>query len=76
VGGGGESFGEKEGEVMVVSSFCTNLKAARLAERWEGMFEGIVVADTVATVVWDALRLVGREEERRQIKGWGKMFQL
>jgi maleate isomerase len=71
-----ERSGRKEGEVMVVSSFCTNLKAAQLAERWEGMFEGIVVADTVATVVWDALRLVGRQEEARQIKGWGKMFQL
>ncbi|ETN43699.1 uncharacterized protein HMPREF1541_02858 [Cyphellophora europaea CBS 101466] len=65
----------EEKRVQAVTTFCTNLKAAHMAEKWEAEF-GVPVLDTVATVLWDAFRLVGREEDARAIKGWGRMFQL
>lgn len=58
----------------VVSTFCTNLRAAQRAARWEEQYPGLLVADTVATVIWDMLRIMGTEPVA--IKGWGKMFDL
>ncbi|OQO02909.1 hypothetical protein B0A48_11192 [Cryoendolithus antarcticus] len=58
----------------VVSTFCTNLRAAQRVEVWEAKYEGLVVLDTVATVVWDMLKITGME--CKEIKGWGKMFYL
>lgn len=63
------------GEVQAVTTFCTNLRAAHMAEAWETEF-GVPVLDTVSTVVWDALRVVGRAEEAKGIKGWGRLFEL
>lgn len=64
---------EEEG-TKVVSTFCTNLRAAQLVEGWEREFERSVVLDTVATVIWDCLKIVGRDPS--EVKGWGKLFDL
>lgn len=55
----------------VVSVFCTGLKAAHLVDRWERQ-SGIVVLDTVATVLWDMCIMTGLDV--RAIKGWGLIF--
>lgn len=62
-----------KGEVQAVSTFCTNLVAAQLAEKWEAKY-GVPVLDTVSTVIWDMLRMKGWE--KGVIKGWGKLFHL
>ncbi|WP_345531049.1 Asp/Glu/hydantoin racemase [Viridibacterium curvum] len=54
-----------------ISTFCTNLKAAHLVERWEAAY-GIPVYDTVSTVIWKMLRMTGYDTA--QIKGWGRLF--
>ncbi|OQN99116.1 hypothetical protein B0A48_14977 [Cryoendolithus antarcticus] len=41
----------------VVSTFCTNLRAAQRVEAWEAKYEGLVVHDSVATVVWNMLKI-------------------
>lgn len=58
----------------VVSTFCTNLRAAQRAKYWEAKYEGLYVFDTTATVVWDMLRMAGIDAKR--IEGWGKMFEM
>lgn len=60
----------------VVSTFCTNLKAAHLAGEWEREFEeeGLLLLDTVSTVVWECLRILGRG--RGEVRGWGRLFDL
>jgi maleate isomerase len=58
----------------VVSTFCTNLRAAQRAKHWEAKYEGLHVFDTTATVVWDMLRMVGVDTKR--IEGWGKLFDI
>ena len=55
-----------------VSVYCTGLKAAHLVADWEKRYD-IVVLDTVATVIWDALLLAGIDV--RRVKGWGQIFQ-
>ncbi|KAI5247879.1 hypothetical protein E4T47_08899 [Aureobasidium subglaciale] len=55
-----------------VSVFCTGLKAAQRVNFWEERYN-ICVLDTVATVMWDALRISGVDTGR--IVGWGKLFQ-
>jgi maleate isomerase len=54
-----------------VSVFCTGLKAAHLVGAWEEK-TGLIVLDTVPTVVWDMCRMAG--VDTRQIEGWGKLF--
>ncbi|KAB5572169.1 putative Asp/Glu racemase [Coniochaeta sp. 2T2.1] len=61
-------------EVQVVTTFCTNLVAAQRVERWEREYDGVVFLDTVATVVWDMLRIVG--VEKGKVRGWGRLFDL
>ncbi|KAH9904552.1 putative Asp/Glu racemase [Xylariomycetidae sp. FL2044] len=61
------------GGLLAVSPFCTNLVAAQMAARWEEEW-GVPVLDTVATVIWDMLRLKGVEKGR--VKGWGRLFDL
>lgn len=56
-----------------VSVFCTGLKAAQRVSHWEER-HGIVVLDTVATVIWDALRMIGVDTNR--VKGWGRIFEI
>lgn len=55
-----------------ISTFCTNLRAAQRAKHWEEKYEGLYVFDTVATVIWDMLRVVG--VDGKAIVGWGKLF--
>lgn len=62
----------KEG-VDAVTTFCTNLSAAQYVERWEREY-GVPVLDSVATVVWDALRICGVDTS--QIKGWGRLMEI
>jgi maleate isomerase len=62
----------KEG-VDAVTVFCTNLAAAQYVERWEREYD-VVVLDSVATVVWDALRMC--DVDTSQIQGWGKLMDL
>lgn len=50
---------------------CTNLRGAPLVERLEAEL-GIPIYDSVATVVWKALRLAG--VDTRRIRTWGRLF--
>ncbi|MDQ8021239.1 MAG: aspartate/glutamate racemase family protein [Moraxellaceae bacterium] len=54
-----------------ITTFCTNLRAAHLVAGWEAA-HGIPVYDTVSTVVWKMLRMLGYDT--RQIAGWGCLF--
>lgn len=56
---------------QAITTFCTNLRAAALAERVEAEL-GITLLDTVSTTVWGALRAVGADPA--QVKGWGRLF--
>lgn len=58
---------------QAVTTFCTNLHAAQRVEYWEN-FHGIVVLDTVSTVVWGVLKVVG--VDTRLVKGWGRLFEV
>lgn len=55
----------------VVTTFCTNLRAAQRVEHWE-KWHDITVLDSVATVVWDMLRVTLRRPGL--VKGWGRMM--
>ncbi len=55
----------------VITTFCTNLRAAQRVGYWE-RWHGVTVFDTVSTVVWDMLRLTGVDPKR--IKDWGLLF--
>lgn len=54
-----------------IVTYCTNLRAAQLADDFEKQ-SPVVLLDTVSTTVWGALRKVGVDPS--QIKGWGKLF--
>ena len=54
-----------------VTTFCTNLKGAPLAERFEKE-TGIPLYDTISTVVWKSLRMSGVDTAR--VEGWGRLF--
>jgi maleate isomerase len=54
-----------------IAVFCTNLRAAQLADGLEREL-GIPILDTVATGVWAALRLAGADPSR--VTGWGRLF--
>lgn len=62
---------EKGLRVQGVMTFCTNLSVADRVAGWEKKF-GVPVFDTVATVVWDMLKMVGVDV--RGVKGWGRLF--
>ncbi|MEO5660133.1 MAG: aspartate/glutamate racemase family protein [Polaromonas sp.] len=51
---------------------CTNLHAAQLVKELE-LELGIPIYDSVATVVWQAMKTVGIAPS--QLKGWGRLFQ-
>ena len=61
-----------DGGARFVTTFCTNLRTAQRVEYWERVHEGVVVFDTVATVVWDMLKMAGLEAGL--VKGWGRLF--
>lgn len=51
---------------------CTNLHGAQLVQEMESEL-GIPIYDSVATVVWKALKTVGIDP--RELEGWGRLFQ-
>lgn len=55
-----------------IMTFCTNLRAAHVAQSLEDEL-GIPVFDTVSTAVWKSLRLCG--VDTRRIRGWGGLFE-
>jgi maleate isomerase len=54
-----------------VVTYCTNLRAAQLAEAAEAEF-GFTLLDTVSTTVWGMLRAAGRDP--KTVRGWGRLF--
>ena len=56
---------------QAITTFCTNLRAAPLAERIEAEL-GIELLDTVSTTVWGALRAAGADPS--PVRGWGALF--
>ncbi|MBI5279024.1 MAG: Asp/Glu/hydantoin racemase [Burkholderiales bacterium] len=57
---------------QAITTFCTNLHAAQLADAFERE-HGIPLLDTVSTTVWGALRLAGASPAA--VRGWGELFQ-
>ena len=56
---------------QAITTFCTNLRAAALAERVEAELD-IPLLDTVSTTVWGQLRAAGADPS--QVRGWGRLF--
>ena len=56
---------------QAITTFCTNLRAAGLAERVEAELD-IPLLDTVSTTFWGQLRAVGADPS--QVRGWGQLF--
>ncbi len=56
---------------QAIAIFCTNLRGAPLVAELEAEL-GIPIYDTIATVVWKALRLAG--VDTRRIRSWGRLF--
>ena len=56
---------------QAITTFCTNLHAAPLAEAVEAELE-IPLLDTVSAAIWGALRAVGRDPA--VVHGWGRLF--
>ncbi|SAL15203.1 Asp/Glu/hydantoin racemase [Caballeronia arvi] len=56
-----------------VTTFCTNLHAAHLARPFEAATD-IPAYDTVATVVWKALRML--DVDMTPLSGWGSIFSM
>lgn len=56
---------------QAICTYCTNLRAAQLAEAVEAELD-VPLLDTVSTTVWGALRAVGADPA--QVRGWGRMF--
>lgn len=54
-----------------ITVMCTNLHGAPLVDALEREL-GIPIYDSVATVVWKALKLIG--VDTRSVKGWGGLF--
>jgi maleate isomerase len=54
-----------------ILTFCTNLRAAHIAQELESEL-GIPVFDTISAAVWKSLRICGVDTGR--IKGWGGLF--
>ena len=52
---------------------CTNLRGGPLVAELEAE-TGIPIHDSVATVVWQALRLA--RADPRRVRGWGRLFGL
>jgi maleate isomerase len=55
-----------------ITIFCTNLRGAPLVAELEAEL-GIPVYDTIATVIWKSLRMLGADT--RRIARWGRLFQ-
>ncbi len=57
---------------QAITTFCTNLRAAPLAERIEAELD-VTMLDTVSTTVWGLLRLAGADPAA--VRGWGRLFE-
>ncbi|MFO1326132.1 MAG: aspartate/glutamate racemase family protein [Rubrivivax sp.] len=57
---------------QAVVTYCTNLRAAQLAPRFESD-SGALLLDTVSTTVWGLLRTLGRDTA--PLRGWGRLFE-
>lgn len=57
---------------QAITTFCTNLRAAPLAERIEDELR-LPLFDTVSTTVWGQLRAIGADPTA--VQGWGRWFQ-
>jgi maleate isomerase len=55
-----------------IATYCTNLRAAQLADAVESEL-GIALLDTVSTTVWGQLRAIGADPT--QVRGWGRLFE-
>jgi maleate isomerase len=60
-----------QAQPQCLTTFCTNLRAARLVPALEAEL-GVPVYDTVSTAVWKSLRLCG--VDTRRVQGWGSLF--
>lgn len=58
---------------QAITTFCTNLRAAPLAEAVEAEL-GIPLLDTVSTTVWGQLQALGADPS--VVRGWGRLFRL
>lgn len=56
---------------QAITIFCTNLRGAPLVQQLEQEV-GIPIYDTIATVVWKALKQAGADT--RRIRHWGSLF--
>jgi maleate isomerase len=56
---------------QAITTFCTNLHAAPMAERVEAEL-GLPLLDTVSTTVWAALRAAGADAAA--VRGWGQLY--
>ncbi len=56
---------------QAITILCTNLRGAPLVEELEREL-GIPVYDSIATVVWKALKLTAVDVKR--VRGWGRLF--
>ena len=57
---------------QAITTFCTNLRAAALADAVEAEL-GVTLLDTVSTTVWGGLRAAGADPAA--VQGWGRLFQ-
>ncbi|TDZ33569.1 Maleate isomerase [Colletotrichum spinosum] len=58
-------------KVQAITTFCTNLRAAQRVAYWEEV-HGIPVFDTVATVIWEMLRVC--KVDMKPLEAWGMLF--
>ena len=56
---------------QAVATYCTNLRAARLAAAYEAR-TGITLLDTVSTTVWGMFKAAGLSPSG--IQGWGRLY--
>ena len=56
---------------QAITTFCTNLHAAPMAESVEAELD-IPLLDTVSATVWGALHAVGQDPS--VVRGWGRLF--
>ncbi|RAH97243.1 Asp/Glu/hydantoin racemase [Acuticoccus sediminis] len=66
-----EAVAEARPDAVVV--MCTNMRGARLAERFEAAFD-IPLIDTVSAFLWGALDAAGADPS--PITGWGRLFSM
>ena len=62
-----------EGRPEAIVILCTNLRGGPLVAELEAE-TGIPIHDSVATVVWQSLRLA--RADPRRVRGWGRLFDL